>query len=298
MTNGAPENPKTIEEFIDAKTADLTGINRRKATEILGATKTIKGHLDTAGEFDRDTTQAEKGILEILEGEFGLDMDDYQERRRKNNTDMDKGLLDHTYRAYHEFLSRVAAIINNLEGDHVDKEQIAAAIVQYCKQQPENSIFRWMADSDRARKAIRTMVENGVNSAERAELIDAIQKARAESTAAFKEFTEDKIDPLLRTIGLLRGTKGTKKALQEEVNNEIKDLPAREKVLEIFNDYTTLFELEGKDRGLEVRIAGETIELQLADLRNDSDSMKKIAAHYASGRHIVFVAYLTKAPPK
>lgn len=298
MTNGAPKNPETLEEFIKVKNQGFeTGTTKRKATEIVNAATTIDNQLAIAEEFHRNTGTAEEGILKILEDEFELDRTDYETRRQANTENLHKELIDHTYRAYHAFLSSIAAIIDNLEGENIDKAKIAAAIIKYCKQQPENSIFHWMAESERARGAIKTMVDSGVNKTDRAELIEAIQHARTESTNAFKDFTEDKIDPLLRTIGLLKETKGTKRDLKEKVEKELKDVPPREKVLEIFNDYTKLIELEGKDRGLEIRTNGKRIELQPNDLAIvDTTKMQEIAALYASGARIVFVAYLTKAP--
>lgn len=296
MTNDATENPDTLEAFIDKKRQGFeTGTTQRKITNVLDAKQSIDGQLHITEEFHRKTGEAEKGILSILQNEFELDEADYAERRRANTEDLHKALLDHTYRAYHEFLSSIAAIIDNLEGETIDKEKIAAAIMQYCKEQPETSIFCWMTESERARGAIKSMVENGMNEENRSELIDAIKRARAESTKPLKDFTEDKIDPLLRTVGLLRSMKGTKRDVKEKVKQELKDVPPRETVLEIFNDYTRLLTLEGKDRGLGIRIDGKRMELHPNDLVNtDTPQMQKIADLYATGARIVFIEYLTK----
>lgn len=299
MTNGTPkqpETPNTLEQLIDAeKKGFYTGATARKAQTILAKTEVIDTHLLIAGDFLENTGGAMDEIRKILEEEFDLDGKDFQERRAKQNEELHQDLVDHTYRAYHEFLSSIAAIIDQLEGEAIDKEKVAAAIIKYCKGQPVNSIFRWMADSSRANAAIKSMVENGIKQENRNELIEAIQKAKTESTAPFKDFTEDKIDPLLRTIGVLRETKGTKKELKEQLKKELKDVPPREKVLAIFADHRELLTLDGKERGLEVRIAGKRIELQGSDLADETTpKMQEISALYGSGARIVFVAYLTK----
>lgn len=299
MTNGtpsSPEAPKTLEQFIDAEKAGFdTGATAKKAEVILGTKGSVDKQLGTLEEFHRNTDVAEQGILDILKSEFDLDEEELNERRKQNNEELHQNLLDHTYRAYHDFLSGVAAIIDQLEGEAIDKEKIAAAIVKYCQGQPEDSVFRWMAGSKNAKSAIQSMVEQGINQANRAELISAIQNARSDSAKSLKEFTADKIDPLLRTIGVLREVKGTKKEVKEQLKNELKDVPPREKVLAIFADHRELLTLEGKERGLEVRIAGKRIELQGGDCADETTpKMQEIAALYGSGARIVFVAYLTK----
>lgn len=296
MTNGTPNKPEIpLEQFIEEKGEGFkTGTTARKAQTILAVTEDVDKHLLIAENFFGETDRAMDGIRKILEEEFDLDGKDLQERRAKQNEELHQDLVDHTYRAYHDFLSSVVAIIDQLEGEAIDKEKIATAIIKYCKGQPEESIFHWMAKSDRASATIKAMVEDGVNQNNRNELINAIQKAKTESTVPFKDFTADKIDPLLRTIGVLRETKGTRKELKEQLKRELKDVPPREKVLAIFADFKELLTVEGKERGLEVRIAGKRMELQANDLTNETPKMQEIASLYTDGARIVFVAYLTK----
>lgn len=297
MTNGTPKKPEIpLEQFIEEKGEGFkTGTTARKAQTILAETEDVDKHLLIAENFFGETDRAMDGIRKILEEEFDLDGKDLQERRAKQNEELHQDLVDHTYRAYHDFLSSVVAIIDQLEGEAIDKEKIATAIIKYCKGQAENSIFRWMADSDRANAAIRAMVGQGVNQENRAELIHAIQKATTGSTIPFKDFTADKIDPLLRTIGVWRETKGTKTELKELLKKELKDVPPREKILAVFANHKELLTIEGKERGLEVRIAGKRIELQGGDLVDETtQKMQEISVLYGSGARIVFVAYLTK----
>lgn len=302
MTNGAPRKPETIEGLImTEKTEVQMGPAKGRATRILVAAENMDNELRIAEEFLGDTDAAERGILAILQEEFDVNEEDLQTRRTQKNQDLHQELADHTYRAYHEFLFSIATIIGKLQGEKIDTKAIYAAIIQYYEKEEQlGSVYQWLTKNPHAKEAIKDMVENGISGANKAHLVGAIQRATTEGVKPLRTFTEDKIMPLLRTVELLREMRnGTPQDIQERLLQELKDVPPRGKVLAIFNDYKELIGLEGKERGLEIRINGKRMELQPSDLENENtETMQGIAALYATGARIVFVAYLTKESAK